>query len=168
MKEKKNYLIIIMVAMVIIVGYIARNYLTNVNTTCERVAVEEAVIDTQPEKAQIKQLDSTQIKNIYELSAIDCDFSNIAKILRGPDLRLSHEGEKLRMFWGKYRVKVRVFYDLNQIKMEKIDDEIILFLIAPKVTSPIRKAWNKDSYIIRKKKKKNDLDYRIKNGGGVG
>ena len=43
-----------------------------------------------------------------------------------------------------------------------------LFLIAPKVMSSIRKAWNKDSYIISRMEIKNDLDYRIKNGGGVG
>ena len=42
-----------------------------------------------------------------------------------------------------------------------------LFLIAPKVMSSIRKAWNKDSYIINKMEMINDLDYKIKNGGGV-
>ena len=135
---------------------LALSYTINLKIRNHNEKNKEAVEEVQVEEAasEDKPLELAQIRNICELSTVECYFNNIAKSVKEPGTGLKHLGEVERKFWIKYQIKVRVSYDISQIEMSQNDDEISIYLPEPKVTSSvIESSWNKDSYVISKDKK---------------
>ena len=148
----KNYvfkIIVVSVLVTLVISLIVRNKITNPKL------IQNDLVEAQEENpVEEKPLEIAQIRNICELSTVECYFNNIAKSVKEPGTGLKHIGEIQRKFWIKYQIKVRVSYDISQIEMSQNDDEISIYLPEPKVTSSvIESSWNKDSYVISKDKK---------------
>lgn len=149
MKDKKVLLLVSVMALALIGIFVIYSIINhsedNINS--------EAAIDNEDDyhDQEAEKLEIAQIRNICELSTLECEFTNIAKSVKEPGTGLNHWGEQERKFWIEYRVKVRISYDISRIEMNQNSDEIAIYLPEPTVTSSIiADSWNEDSYIIEK------------------
>lgn len=150
MKKRNTVLILVMFVSIAVLMIFDRNRKTDI---AESKDVNEEVTETTEEEIENK-LELSQIRNICDLSAVECEFTNIAKSVKEPGTGIKHMGEKRRKFWIEYKVKVRISYDLNKVQMNQNGDEITINLPEPNVSSAIVKdSWNEDSYIIEKDNK---------------
>ena len=158
MKNNKILWKIVIVILAISAGVISykmglklgKNQVAEVSLTTEETT-EEITEEMTTEEILEKKPELSQIKNICELSAVECEFTNVAKSVKEPGTGIQHWGEKQRKFWIKYKAKVRISYDLNKIEMHQNEDTITISLPEPSVTSSIvNNSWNEGSYVIEK------------------
>lgn len=98
-----------------------------------------------------KKPDILEIRNIANLSTLDCYYHNVAKSIKEKGTGLVHWGEKDREFWIEYTGIVSLGIDISQVEMEMKDNDITITIPKAKVIGePIvdPKSWNEDSIIL--------------------
>lgn len=99
------------------------------------------------EQENVPQLDA--VKNICQLATLECRYHNVAKSKKAAGEGLLHLGEKERFFWIEYTGVAEISFNLDELKMDFDDTNIIITLPEPQVSCKVDSAtWTQDSYVI--------------------
>lgn len=103
------------------------------------------------EKISLKnrQPDILQIRNIANLSTLECYYHNVAKSEKSKGTGISSVGEMDRKFWIEYTGVVKLGIDMSQIEMEIDENNITITIPQAKVLGVTidEKSWNEESII---------------------
>ena len=79
-------------------------------------------------KAEVKEPDIAQIRNICNMATLQCYYHNVAKSEKAVEKGISHWGEKDRKFWIEYTGIANLGIDMSkvQMKVEGTDIEVTL------------------------------------------
>lgn len=79
-------------------------------------------------KAEVKEPDIAQIRNICNMATLQCYYHNVAKSEKAAEKGISHWGEKDRKFWIEYTGIANLGIDMSkvQMKIEGTDIEVTL------------------------------------------
>ena len=103
------------------------------------------------EKISLKnrQPDILQIRNIANLSTLECYYHNVAKSEKSKGTGISNVGEMDRKFWIEYTGVVKLGIDMSQIEMEIDENNITITIPQAKVLGVTidEKSWNEESII---------------------
>ena len=69
-----------------------------------------------------------QIRQICELSTLECEFNNVAKGEKTKGEGIAHLGEKDRKYWIEYVGIVKLGIDMSKVSMEIKDTDVIITL----------------------------------------
>lgn len=101
------------------------------------------------EKANVKEPDIIQIRNICNLATLECYYHNVAKSTKEPEAGITHVGEKERTFWIEYTGKVRLGIDMSKVTMKINGSDVEVTIPEAKVLSSSidKKTLDENSYI---------------------
>lgn len=73
-----------------------------------------------------KKSEISQIRNICNLSTLECYYNNVAKSTKKSKEGLLHMGEKDRIFWIEYTGIARLGIDISKVKIDLDENEVIV------------------------------------------
>lgn len=75
-----------------------------------------------------KEPEISQIRNICNLSTLECYYNNVAKSTKTSKEGLIHIGEKDRIFWIEYTGIARLGIDISKVKIDVNENNVIVTL----------------------------------------
>lgn len=112
----------------------------------ETVTVDAPVTETEP--ANVPEI--SQIRSICDLATLECDYHNVAKMVKPKGSGLAHLGEKDRTLWIEYIGTAKIGIDMSKVSM-KVEDNVYTITIPPAEIQSIKvdpESLNEESYVL--------------------
>ena len=101
------------------------------------------------EQSDLMLPEEEQIRQICELSTLECEFNNVAKGEKTKGEGIAHLGEKDRKYWVEYVGIVKLGIDMAKVSMEIKDTNVFITLPKAEIQAMDIKdgSYNEDSVI---------------------